>query len=428
MLVEFRFGNFRSFKDEAVLSMLAAPQLDGDAELDEKNVFAVPERPKLRLLRTAGIYGANASGKSNLLFAMEVFREIVIQSAYNDYTLPDPRFQLHTQSPDALYSFEIVFILEGRQYRYGFEVGNSLNTKSLCIAGEWLFVAESVREKTLFERAGNQVVRGRSFHEGSAILKNGAIGRDETLFLSMSAQVASSESISGKLLHYIINLGVLSVLDEARKRAFTEQQLQIPEARQAILTALKIADVGIRDIYFEPVSESSPPTIVSYHPVYNEAGSEDRIHRAPISHFESQGTQKFLHLLSCIYFLLQTGGVCFVDELEAELHPLLTRTIINTFQSSEANPKNAQLIFVTHDINLLTKKLFRRDQIWFIEKDSYEASHLYSLSDIKPSKSSERRSYEENYITGRYGGIPFLGNATSLFEAENEEEESHVEI
>ncbi len=423
MLVEFTFGNFRSFKDKSTLSMASAPHLQSSEELDALNVFTPPERPKLRLLRTAGIYGANASGKSNTIFALGAFRAITVLSANNNYSLPDSRFQFHTHSPIAPYYFEIVFVLESKVFRYGFEVENNPTIISkVRISKEWLYVTESTTrniEKTLFERVENTVIRGRDFSEGSALLINSEMGREESLFLSLTAQLGAPNSLSRKLLEYFYKLEITSGENMAQLN-LTQSLLQTEEQRLVVSRALQAADTGTHSVYLQPRVDGSSPTLMSVHPIYDESGIETGVNSVPALAFESQGTFKFYQLLGPIAYVLANGLVLLIDEIEAHLHPLLIKRLISVFQSNEHNPNNAQLIFTTHDTNLLSKKQFRRDQVWFVEKDGYGASHLYSLAEFKESRREQSFSYEENYIAGKYGAIPFLSDTFSFFEQTKE--------
>ena len=138
----------------------------------------------------------------------------------------------------------------------------------------------------------------------------------------------------------------------------------------------------------------------------------------PLNTFESQGTQKFFNLIGLVLFIIDKGGILVADELDTKLHPLLTQRIVQLFNSTVTNPLGAQFVFTTHDTNLLSAGLFRRDQIWFTEKDDQGATQLYALTDYKPSGKTVRNDeqLEKNYIAGRYGGIPYLSNFDMLFD------------
>jgi len=437
MLVEFRFGNFSSFKDEAVLSMIAAPQLDGDVELDKKNVFAVPGHANLRLLRTAGVYGANASGKSNVFKAVHTCEESVASSTDSKFFFPVVPFAFDNSSRNNRTFFEIVFILEAQQYRYGFELTHQGNSPR--ISEEWLYHANSQTEEVLFERKGNTVEIKDAFQEGKLLIKpNNTIIRPEALFLSLCNLFNDEASISSKVSAYIsANLNVISGTEDNNLYPFTLDCFKSGMYRDEISNLLCKADTGISGIEtmdredlrvtINNMNGSQIPSeseganelldklaLFSEHPVFDANGHITHTRKVPMRLFESAGTLKLFAIAGPVIDTLKAGKVLFVDEMDAKFHPLMTKELIRLFQSEKTNPHNAQLIFVTHDTNLLSKELFRRDQIWFVEKDSYGGSHLYSLAEFKFEETKDS-PYKEDYIAGRYGAIPFLGDFSNLF-------------
>jgi uncharacterized protein len=436
ILVSFTFGNFRSFRAPATLSLVAASKLHTDPELDAANVFRGRERPRLDLLRVAALYGANASGKSNVGLALDTFREAVRTSANLDFRFGFHPFLLDTTSRNEPSTFEIIFIVDGVLFRYGLAV--RAWAKQHEIIGEWLYQATSSVETLLFERSGDRVERGKQFREGAALLAEGRLRRKEALFLSLNAQMGSP--LSSRLVEHLCHrMHAVSGLDDEEMWEFTLDWLKTGDGRERIARLLRIADTGISGfdapderglerLFSQeadlPVSAEEPEEyrawlvehhrVLALHPVFDDAGSESAVQPFPLTLLESQGTNKLFAFAGPVLATLDEGNVLLVDELDARFHPLLTQSLVRLFQSPETNPENAQLIFITHDTNLLSAGRFRRDQIWFVEKDRFGASHLYSLADFKNVRKEE--PFEANYIGGRYGAIPFLGGWDRLRE------------
>ena len=429
MLIEFSVGNYRSFKDTVTLSMLAAGVTAKDKRLDEHNVFAFDD--KISLLKSTAIYGANASGKSNLIQAIKFMREFVLNSSKDTQaseSIPVEPFRLNTATAKAPSHFEMVFVVEGRRYRYGFEL-----TSERVIA-EWLYHVPTIREAKLFERRDGKLDLSPAFREGKDLWDK---TRDNALFLSVVAQF--NGPIAKDLLAWFNGLDVISGLYDTSHLMRTLSMLEENESRGAVVQFVKSLDLGIDDIQMitthvspeipKNVPRSSPlwkfldmmgddkVTIMTTHQKYDAKGKKSAVEFFNMLLHESDGTQKIFALAGLLLQTLKTGKVLVVDELDARLHPLLTRAIIGLFNSNETNPRNAQLVFATHDTNLLSKDLFRRDQIWFVEKDRFGATHLYSLAEYKVRNDA---SFGSDYIRGKYGAIPFLGDLTRLSESADE--------
>jgi AAA15 family ATPase/GTPase len=424
MLIEFTVGNFRSIKEPVTLSMVAANLVAKDKTLDEENVIEVDD--DLRLLKSAAIYGANASGKSNIAIAIQFMRDFILNSSRETQLkdkIPVERFRLSTDTENKPSFFEMVFLLDGKKYRYGFEVTTER------VTAEWLFFVPGSRETRLFERELDDIRVAGRFKEGKGIEER---TRPNALFLSVAAQF--NGSISGRILvwceSFEINLGLADNLDLASAASLFHDM----EDKDAVLRFIKDLDIGISDIQSEEVAPWSsdsdeykleramqqvvedilnihiPPTMTelrSIHRKYDSKGNIVGPEVFEVNTHESAGTQRLVSLALPILDALKTGHVLFIDEIDARLHPLITSTIIGLFNSKRSNPRNAQLIFTTHDTNLLSNKRFRRDQIWFVEKDKFGATHLYSLAEFKVRNDA---SFEEDYIRGRYGAIPYISS------------------
>lgn len=444
MLIEFSVANYRSFRDEVTLSMVASPLKSSDGELDARNQFAAPG--DINLLSSAAIYGANASGKSNLIAALEFMRRFVITSSNltegTKGTGAEP-FRLSTETETEPTRVEIVLVAEKRHFRYGFEVTNER------VEAEWLFVTPKVRESMLFERTGETFEMGGKFKsEGQALAER---TRPDALFLTVAAQF--NDKIAQQILGWFRSLEVTTGLfpESEIVRMFTERQFAKKELAADITEFISKMDLGIEGIeieerqfdYFEdlpPLPDDAPKQLTevlnslknvasileemqediktfpgevrTVHRKVNGMGQPVATELFDLDRHESEGTKKLFALSGLLVDALENGKAVIIDELDARLHPLLTKEIVKLFNDGEKNAYGAQLVFTIQDTNLLDHKLLRRDQIWFTEKDRLQASHLYSLVEFRIPNDA---SFERDYIQGRYGAIPYLGDVHQLF-------------
>lgn len=426
MLIEFSVGNYRSFKDQVTLSMVAAPIVAEDKEIDQRNVFTVDE--DLTLLKSAAIYGANASGKSNLAQAMGFMRWFMINSSKETQSTEQigiEPFRLSTETEEQPSFFEIIFLMEGTQYRYGFE----LDTNK--VLSEWLYYVPKIRETKLFIRDQDKFEITKKYRGQD--LKH--ITRPNALFLSVSAQF--NVQIANQILNWAANkLKIISGLEDRGYRDYTARCLnQKNQYSEAILKLIKKLDLGISNLDVEEIEiteehlpehfpeelktnilNNSPKmrSVSTFHKKYDAQGKPTSTELFDLEEHESEGTQKLFEIAGPLVDTLFDGKVLVIDEFDARLHPLINQAIVKLFNSIEDNPNNAQLIFFTHDTNMLDKKLLRRDQVWFTEKNRYGATDLYSLVEYKGVRNDA--SFENDYIKGRYGAIPFLGTLSKLIE------------
>jgi hypothetical protein len=429
MLIEFSVGNYRSFKETVTLSMVASKVTAKDEKLDENNVFSIDD--DLRLLKSAAIYGANASGKSNLASAIGFMKWFVLNSSKETQVaeaIDIEQFRLSTETITEPSFFEIVFLLNGTRFRYGFEV----NTQQ--VISEWLFHVPKLRESQLFVRNLDSFVLSKKFKEGQGITEK---TRNNALFLSVVAQF-NGEIATKILLWFSQTLNVISGLHDRLYRSYTVEDFENKQYRDDILQFIKKLDLGIDNIQLEKRSvtvESLPKDIPeelksllmrsgnqtavkTFHRKYDADGQQISFEVFDLDEQESEGTKKLFAFAGPLLDTLRSGTVLLIDELDARLHPLITCAIINLFNSNETNRRNAQLIFMTHDTNLLSSKIFRRDQIWFAEKNKQGATDLYSLVEYKVRDNDA--SFESDYIRGRYGAIPFIGDLRRLIGEPNE--------
>ncbi len=421
MLLQFSVNNYRSIKDTLTFSMLAAYK-------EEANRF---KEGKYDLLTAAVLYGANASGKSNVLRAMAFMRNMVLNKEkvmQSTDTLPHDPFRLSTATQEASSSFEMVFLIEGVKYRYGFEADTT------TVYSEWLFENASGRkEAKLFYRddAEEHYVNSARFKEGvgSFDAPNAKIKISKNrLFLWQCDQ--NDGEIAKKILGWFKNFNLIDGLDHRGYVNYTMKMMEKPLFKEEIIKLVKTADIGIEDISMQtedvpaevlekmPLPDKLKEEIMkdggmqsvvlnTYHKVYDDDHKEVGKMTFDLDDEESIGTQKFFKMSAPIINTLQEGKILLIDELDASLHPVLTQHLIRLFNDPKINTKNAQLIFATHDTNLLKPRLFRRDQIWFCEKDRFGATDIYSLARLKGVRQND--DFEKHYIQGKYGAIPYLG-------------------
>ena len=429
MLIEFSVGNFLSIKDRQTLRM--------DASSISEYKDQLIDAGRYQLLRSAVIYGANASGKSNVLKAMGTMRNIVTASATQPSTagiVVEP-FLLNTETENAPSYFEVLFLLNGIRYRYGFEVDKKV------VRSEWLFEARQKKEKSLFLREGDSIDVLAGFTEGKGLKSK---TRDNALFLAVCDQF--NGETAGLLMRWFTNFNTVSGLTHERLRGITFNLLDKEDHSQKLQQFYRQLNLGFNRLTLtkEPFSVDFLPKnipdevrrqlvdkltgemmagAVTQHTKYDTNGIVVDEVNFDLNEQESSGTNKLFDLSGLVFDTLQDGGVLIVDELDAKLHPLMTQAIIRLFNDPTLNPNNAQLIFATHDTNLLTYGGFRRDQIYFTEKDQYGATCLYSLVEYQEEngdKVRKDRSYEKDYIQGRYGAIPFIGDLSKLAPAWHE--------
>jgi len=413
MLVQFSVGNYLSFKDIVTFSMVASAR----KEHSETNLFVAKD--KLKLLKSAVVYGANASGKSNLIQAMRFMRYFALNSSKDESKIKVTNFKLSSETENKPSLFEIIFIHESIRYRYGFQVDQEK------VVREWLFCVPIRKETRLFVREGNNFEIGTHFKEGKGIEQR---TRANALFLSVVAQF--NGEISLRILKWFKRFRVISTLTDFRFVPFTIEKLKEEAIRKEILNFLKKADLGIEDIRleeteikYEDMSEEDRSRVgpdgkffsVQIQTSHQKFDNENKVSASvkfDLGREESEGTKKFFALSGPFLDTLKKGYVLVVDELDSKLHPILIKFLVSLFNSTENNPLNAQLVFASHNTNLFSRSVFRRDQIWLTEKNKYGATDLYSLVEYKVRNDA---SFEKDYILGKYGAIPLVRETGSLF-------------
>jgi energy-coupling factor transporter ATP-binding protein EcfA2 len=420
MLLEFRVRNFRSIRDEQSLTLTAS----SDTEFARTHLSPTGLKAAPNALRTVVLYGPNASGKSSVLRALDYLRAVVAESAtviQPGQTYNVQPFKLDTATVDQPTEFEITFLLSGVRHQYAFSM------TAQRIVTESLLAYRSSKPTQLFSRrhtGGDHYNYEFSAHLTGPRKLWQESTRPNALFLSMAAQL-NSEPLSPVFnwigRHITFLPAGATVLPD-----FTTALLATEPGRTSIREFLSAADLSIADIQAVPRKGVQAQWVMGASGL--QASQEEREFLVPVFehstpkgsakfelHDESDGTQRLYGLIAPVLDCLREGRVLVVDELDSSLHTLLVRRLINMFHTPELNPKGAQLIFSTHDTALLDNALFRRDQIWFAEKDADQATRLYPLTDFSPRK---QEALERGYLAGRYGAVPFFSSMQSHTNAE----------
>jgi len=412
MLIQFSFKNFRSFRDDNILDLSAT-------RITEHNNHIIKTGNENSLLPIAAVFGANASGKSNLLEAFKYMTTYVISSfAYGgeddekrstiEFIKPTP-FILDKSSKDAESSFEVYFIDSeydgGTTYNYGFTINQT------GVVEEWLNYRTKSRTKfkKMFYRNNDELDLSGISSKSQENIKISL--EKETLIVSLGTKLKIS-----KLKHirdWFINNEIADfglpiedyILSDRLPHGFVESE----EIRQNVVKYFASFDSSIIGFYVKPTdsNDSNRKKRFRVDSIHKMINSDETV-TIPLK-LESAGTLKMFALYPLLQDVLAAGGVLFVDELNSKLHPLLVRAFIITFLNPEINKNNAQLIFTTHDSWQLDNNLLRRDEIWFVEKSDEGISTIYSLADFFDDNGEKIRkdeSYEKNYLLGKYGAIP----------------------
>ena len=401
MLLEFCVKNFLSLKDEAKLSFIASTLKES---LQEENDLINELAIGLSVLRSAVIYGANASGKSNVLKALSFYKRFITDSFINSQAgklIDVEGFRLNTQTENEPTTMEATFIVGDFIYRFGFEVDRK------SVKEEWLYQRANrkrAKEVELFYRE-NSVV---SVHSKCPLIQeivDKKMIRDNALVLSTAAQFNDPKSVD--ILNWLSDTQVLFCREDEHLWEQAIRHLDDDGVRERITDFARYADLGIDSIL------KIDNKIISSHRQFDEEGRESGNVSFPFNKNESEGTIKYFSLAYPIIDALDNGKRVIIDELDSKLHPLLVRKIIMLFNSSTTNPKGAQLLFTTHDTYLLGAGLLRRDQVWFTQKDGLGATSLYSLAEYKVRSNA---AFDRDYINGRYGATPIIGEMERVFE------------
>jgi AAA15 family ATPase/GTPase len=391
MLVQFSMKNVLSFKDEIILDMTSIPAY-------KEHQYNLIKGTKENFLRVAAIYGANASGKSNLYFGLKRFQNIVV-SSMNTVKEIDDNVLEKCYSPFAFEEdiepseYQIIICDSSAEYTYGFEFNDTM------IISEWFYKRdfESNRKSIILERGEGQITIGASIRRECDKYKDQI--PSESLALTFFSRLSLNTDIFQKVFLEISRIRIIDTSFYESPRAM-ERFLPdvIDNNKNALIQFLTAIDTGIKDISYETIDKR----IVFF---THHEGKDNKEYRLSLYN-ESQGTLKSIIIFIIASSIIRRGGIMIVDELNTKLHPLLLKFVIDLFNNKDSH---AQLIYTTHDTTLLDRKFFRRDQIWFVQKDDYGYSSLTALSDFKIRSDA---SFEKDYLSGVYGGIPTLSDYT----------------
>ncbi len=403
MLIRFSFKNFKSFKNENCLDM--------EATSLKEHEYNVAKLDSGEYLKVSAIYGANASGKTNVLQAFDYMQNRILVSDDSKKNSPIDEENIYSfMINDEPIALEVEILAKNNKiYKYGFEV---LKNK---IVSEWLFEKRVNKFYSIFERNNNNVqimkVKNKLFDLTNV--------DDTSLFLKSFRSIDKSNEDFGNVYDWFVNSTYLDLGNPNFERLINNRVslkiLSDENYKKELLKFIKTFDSGIEGIKTTPDSIEAVKSnngIIDIEVIHK--GEKGELKALPF-YLESNGTRKMFHLFDFFMDALKNGMVLFVDELDAKLHPLLTRYIINLFHNSETNKGNGQLIYSTHDTVNLNKETFRRDEIWFAEKDKDGISEIYALSDyiLEDDKNAGKKvrndaTYNKDYLTGRYGAIPVL--------------------
>lgn len=399
MLIQFSVENYLSIKDKVVLSMLASKDNEHPAHLvvDGNNKY----------LKSTVIYGANASGKSNVLNAFWFMVNYVLTSHNQQLHKKIERipFKFDRETPVKPSSFEVIFTTNGIRYVYGFSVTDEE------VVEEYLYYYPNGRQALIFERKNTKEYRFTVDIEEQNTLKERTSANK--LYLSVASNWSYSKVIP--VLEWFASCQVITKDSVADAYGINTEQLRNDDYRAVIASMLKVADFGIHDLHVRENENTSSlltllkgreeySTVDAVHVVQDENG-ENILYKLNMAE-ESEGTKSYFKLAGVIQNVLSNGTLLIADEIDAHLHPLLTKYLLSLFNNTELNTKGAQLIFTSHNTNLLDLDICRRDQIWFTEKDEQtSATDLYSLYDFSVRKDAK---VEKGYLIGRYGAVPLI--------------------
>lgn len=423
MLIEFSFANYRSVNGRQTLSLAKG----SGNELLQTNTFVSDSVEQIGLLRSAAIYGPNAGGKTNILLALEAMRKIVVTSASQKQrgdTITIEPFRLEADTRESPSEFEVIFIINNIRYQYGFTATQKR------IHEEWLFAYPHKRAQRWFIRTWDENKQNYRWDFGSHLMGEKQLWqkstRDNALFLSTAVQLNSSQlQPVYDWFKNVLRIGKVGGWDPAFSASLCRDA-----QKGKVLDFLQAADLGISDIEvesrpFDPdiLPEELPKSFKAE--MIREMKGKDvldikTIHKSASGekiqfdfNEESDGTQRFFSFAGPWIDSLEHGYVLFIDELHDNLHPKLVQFLVKLFNNEKTNPNNAQLVFTTHETSILNQNVFRRDQIWFCEKNAQHATELYPLTDFSPRKG--RDNLELAYLEGRYGALPFVKELKTTF-------------
>lgn len=413
MIVEFSVKNFRSISDLQTVSFVAT-NLKSSKVNESVDLNNIVSDNGMKLLKTIGVYGANASGKSNIIKALEFFCDAISD-------LPSPESRLSKLAQPFLYQkdfedtdsfFQIVIIFDEKKYRYGFTVKknpeaiNNTNVSREIITSEWLFGPKNSNQGKYFSRKNLEVDKASlPGNENIAPLEY-----EHTLFLTHAASY--NKDICAKVRQAIS--GYITSKFSARGdfyRFHSIRQIDNPELKPRFLDFLQSFGLNYSDIYFKKDEDALLSNRYPLEKLFlTKATCYDKSINVTLNmqENESDGTKKLFDLAGLLLhaFNIKVSGLIILDEIDSNFHPSLLIRLISLFNDPEVNKSNVQLLFTSHDTNLMDPSLMRRDQFYFAEKEQNEGTRFYSLAELKGIRNDA--DFAKQYLAGFYGGVPIL--------------------
>lgn len=410
MIIQFTLGNYRSFHELQSLNFRPTGLVSENKEVDKCNIAGKDDNSVLKIL---GIYGPNGSGKSNLVKGLNFFKEMVASSLASESLLSHEHnsFKLSSAPLDQYGYFQIIISLKDKKYRYGFTLDEKSN-----IQAEWLFGPADKNETYYFTRKKNKIdVNAERFKEGTQLPYETNL-RSDTLFLTYCSSYAGE--ISSTVKDYLSEQIIIEGFDPVyysrnlmgANRGMTDRLVERGQ-KHTVLEWLGEAGLAFKDITLHDIEYNKRKYgnfVMLTKNIYNAKGEVTGQADMNLDAEESEGTKKFYSYIGGLYEVFNKGGLFVADEIDSNFHPYLLRKVIRLFQNKAINKANAQLLFTSHDVNLMDPNIMRRDQFYFTEKNRADETQLYSLADLKGIRNNA--DFARQYLAGYYGALPQLGS------------------
>ncbi len=411
MIVEFSVKNFRSIKELQTISFVATSLDSNQEKYPEVDKNNIADEGGMRLLKTVGIYGPNAGGKSNVVKAIGYFlRAVSLPSSPDSQLGPlsDP-FLFQDGAENSETYFQIVMILDGKKYRYGFTVAKQIDSggfiDSTVVTSEWLFGPKEVNQVKFFTRKGLEV-QIDNLPNGKSLPK---LQYEHSLFLTHAA--AFEKGICASIWDYFRNFTISNVGVNDTISMYALWRLENPVGKASLLSFLANFDLHYDDIEIQKGDGQSLLQAYKQNGLFlikKNLGANGKSIRLNLNNQESVGTAKLFDLSGLILGAAEArlGGLIILDELDSNFHPSLVRRLVELCNSTAFNKANFQLLFTSHDTTIMNPGIMRRDQFYFAEKDVDFSTRVYSLADLKGVRNDA--DFARHYLAGFYGSIPYL--------------------
>jgi AAA15 family ATPase/GTPase len=434
MLIECRVQNFKSFNSEQVLNLVSSSATREN--YNDENVISFNKFGVGSVLKSAAIFGPNAAGKSNFADALHSLKTIVLFSLRHidqDLVIATMPFAIKHDYYDIPTEHEVTFVVNDVLYRYGISIVERL------ISEEWLYQTVSTRETLLFHRQGQKIeFNQRSFSEAKQFVKKEVDEywvqqtKENIPFISVLAQFQGK--ISSQVIDWFSGLNIITGVSDDGVKEFTINLYQDDEDFKKwalnILSSMQVQGVEVvEEEEAFPVKDASKfpelmevaeklGSFLKNNPIKNKKlrivkELDGQGYVLPIE-LESDGTKRIIYFLGVLYDTIKNNKVLIVDEFDSKLHSLLSEYLIGLFHRSSEH--RSQMIVTCHDTNLLNRQIFRRDQIWFVDKNDRHESELYSLLEYKEYYTRKDNNYNKDYLAGKYGAIPLFSSVEQFEE------------